>query len=79
MPQSRVSAVRLHPDVPSGLVLYHYSGGHWTHVPVPVKSGFDTILTGGNMGLIPGSRSVPASAALFSSRAFEAAILKYGP
>jgi hypothetical protein len=63
----------------SGLVMYHYSGGHWTRVPVPVKSGFVTNLEGGNMQLIPGTRSVLANADLLSSRAFEGAILKYGP
>jgi hypothetical protein len=59
--------------------MYHYSGGHWTHVPAPVKSGFVTNLEGGNMQLIPGTRSVLANATLISSRAFEGAILKYGP
>jgi hypothetical protein len=63
----------------AGLVMYHYSYGHWTRVAVPVKSGFVTNLTGGNMQLIPGTRSVLANATLLSSRAIEGAILKYGP
>ena len=63
----------------SGLVMYHYSGGHWTRVAVPVKSGFVTNLLGGNMQLIPGTRSVLANATLFSSHAIDGAILKYGP
>jgi hypothetical protein len=63
----------------SGLVMYHYSGGHWTRAAVPVKSGFVTNLTGGNMQLIPGTRSVLANATLFSSSGIEGAILKYGP
>jgi hypothetical protein len=63
----------------SGLVMYHYSGGHWTRVSVPVKSRFVTNLTGGNMQLIPGTRSVLANTTLIGSPAFEGAILKYGP
>jgi hypothetical protein len=63
----------------AGLVMYHYSGGHWARVVVPVKSGLVTNLTGGNMQLIPGTRSVLASATLFGSRGIEGAILKYGP
>lgn len=63
----------------SGLVMYHYSCGHWTHVAAPVKSGFVTNLEGGNMQLIPGTRSVLANATLISSHGFEGAILKYGP
>ena len=63
----------------AGLVMYHYAGGHWTHVAVPVKPGFVTNLEGGNMQLIPGTRSVLASATLLGSRAIEGAILRYGP
>jgi hypothetical protein len=65
----------------AGLVMYHYWGGHWTHVPAPAKSGFVTNLIGGNMQLIPGTRSVLANAILNPSRpaGFEGAILKYGP
>ena len=66
----------------SGLVMYHYSGGHWTHVPAPAKSGFVTNLIGGNMELIPGTRSVLATAILNPSPLpgmFKGAILKYGP
>ena len=63
----------------SGLVMYHYSGGHWTRVAVPVKHRFVTNLEGGNMQLIPGTRSVLANASLFSSTAIEGAILRYGP
>jgi hypothetical protein len=65
----------------SGLVMYHYSDGHWTHVPAPATPGFVTNLISGNMRLIPGTRSVLAIATLNPSRAdmFEGAILKYGP
>jgi hypothetical protein len=63
----------------SGLVMYHYAGGHWTRVAVPVKPGFVTNLEGGNMQLIPGTRSVLANATLLGSSAIEGAILTYGP
>jgi hypothetical protein len=63
----------------AGLVMYHYSGGHWTRVAVPVKSGFVTNLDGGNMQLIPGTRTVLANATLLGSAAIEGAILRYGP
>jgi len=63
----------------AGLVMYHHSGGHWTRVAVPVKPGLVTNLEGGNMQLIPGTRSVLANATLFGSRAIEGVILKYGP
>ena len=63
----------------AGLVMYHYSCGHWTRVAVPVKHGLVTNLEGGNMQLIPGTRSVLANATLFGSPAIEGAILKYGP
>ena len=55
----------------SALVMYHYSGGRWTHVPGPAKT---TVQTG--LQLIPGTRSVLAAGELTSS---EGAILKYGP
>lgn len=41
--------------------MYHYSGGRWTHVPVPVRSGYATTLQG-DLELIPGTRSVLAAA-----------------
>jgi hypothetical protein len=63
----------------SGLVMYHYSGGHWTHVPAPAKSGFVTTLGGSNMELIPGTTSVLAAASLTLPGITEGAILKYGP
>lgn len=65
----------------AGLVMYHYSGGHWTHVPAPAKPGFVINLTGGNMVLIPGTCSVLAGAGLFAFDAgkIEGAIVKYGP
>ena len=68
----------------SGLVMLHYSGGHWTRVAVPVKTGFVTNLIGGNMQLIPGTRSVLANATLQNTKrggtpGFEGAVLKYGP
>jgi hypothetical protein len=63
----------------AGLAMYHYSCGHWTRIAVPVRSGFVTNLEGGNMQLIPGTRSVLANATLFGSHAIEGAILKYGP
>jgi hypothetical protein len=63
----------------AGLVMYHYWCGHWTGVAVPVKPGLVTNLDGGNMQLIPGTRSVLANATLLGSPAFEGAILRYGP
>jgi hypothetical protein len=61
----------------AGLVMYHYSGGAWTHVTVPVKPGFVTNLTS-DMQLIPGTRSVLAGATLFGPP-IDGAVLKYGP
>jgi hypothetical protein len=63
----------------AGLVMYHYSGDRWNRVAVPVQPGFDTNLSGGNMQLIPGTRSVLAGADLFGSAVITGAILKYGP
>jgi hypothetical protein len=63
----------------AGLVMYHYSSGHWARVTVPVNAGFVTNLSGGNMRLIPGTQSVLADASLFGSQTLEGAILKYGP
>jgi hypothetical protein len=63
----------------AGLVMYHYVSGHWTRAAVPVEHGFVADLTGGNMRLIPGTRSVLANVSLFGSTAIEGAILKYGP
>lgn len=64
----------------TGLVMYHYSGGRWTHVPGPAKSGcvYSDI---GNMELIPGTTSVLENAELFPCRnlASDGAVLKYGP
>jgi hypothetical protein len=65
--------------IPAGLMMYHYSYGRWTRVAAPVKSGFVINLEGGNMQLIPGTRSVLANADLFGSSVIEGAILKYGP
>ena len=58
------------PGVLTGLVMYHYSGGHWTHVPAPGSATLN-----GSMELIPGTRSVLAPA--FSGSG--GAVLKYGP
>lgn len=63
----------------AGLAMYHYAGGHWTRDAVPVRHGLDTNLIGGNMELIPGTRSVLANATMFGSASIEAGILKYGP
>ena len=52
-------------------VMDHYSGGRWTHVPHPAK-----IVLQSDLELIPGTRSVLATAELTGS---EGAILKYGP
>jgi hypothetical protein len=54
------------------LVMYHYSGGRWTHVPAPASA--TTSLTGG-MGLIPGTQSVLAPVSV----PVGGAVLKYGP
>jgi hypothetical protein len=62
----------------SALVMYHYWGGRWTHVPGPVKSGYVTELRS-DLELIPGTRSVLAIADLSAKNGFEAATLKYGP
>ena len=59
----------------SGLLMYHYSAGRWTSVAVPGKSGQATYL-GGNMELVPGTRSLLAPGYL--GDAFWAAILTYG-
>ena len=53
------------------LVMYHYSGGRWTHVPGPAMTGLQ-----GDLELIPGTRSVLAAADL---NGFEGAIVEYGP
>ena len=58
------------PDTAAS-VMYHYSGGRWTHVPRPVKTDLQS-----DLELIPGTRSVLATAEL---RGSEGAILKYGP
>jgi hypothetical protein len=47
-------------------VIYHYSGGRWTHVPSPDMTDLQT-----DLELIPGTQSVLAGS--------EDAILKYGP
>jgi hypothetical protein len=52
-------------------VMYHYSGGRWTHVPGPVTADLQS-----DLELIPGTRSVLATAELGGS---EGAVLKYGP
>jgi hypothetical protein len=70
------------PGAVTGLVMYHYSGGRWTHVPAPAKSGYTGTVFGGNMQLIPGTRSVLEHATLNPDHGgtFPAgAVLKYGP
>ncbi len=67
------------PGLVTGLVMYHYSGGRWTHVQGPARRGWVTSLGGGNMQSVPGTRSVLENAILFSSHGFDGAILKYGP
>jgi hypothetical protein len=62
----------------TGAVIYHYSGGRWTHVSGPAKSGYRTALQS-DLELIPGTRSVLAVAGLFNTVTSEGAILKYGP
>jgi hypothetical protein len=52
-------------------VMYHYSGGRWTHVPRPVKTDLQS-----DLELIPGTQSVLATAEVSGSAG---AILKYGP
>lgn len=63
----------------TGLVMYHYSGGRWTNVPGPAKSGC-VYQFAGNLALIPGTRSVLQNATMFPCRddAYEGAIIKYG-
>jgi hypothetical protein len=63
---------------PTAVVMYHYSGGRWTHAPGPVRSGFRTVLQS-DLELIPGTRSVLAAAELFSATSSAGVILKYGP
>ena len=63
----------------AALAMYHYAGGRWTRGAVPVLHGLDTNLQSGNMELIPGTRSVLASATMFGSASVEGGILKYGP
>jgi hypothetical protein len=52
-------------------VMYHYSGGRWTHVPRPVKTDLQS-----DLELIPGTQSVLSTAEVSGSAG---AILKYGP
>jgi hypothetical protein len=52
-------------------VMYHYSGGRWTHVPGPAMTDLQS-----DLELIPGTRSVLATAEVSGS---EGAMLKYGP
>jgi hypothetical protein len=56
----------------AGLVMYHYTGGRFTRVPVP--AGVSATNLGGTMELIPGTQSVLAPASGPGG-----AILKYGP
>jgi hypothetical protein len=51
-------------------VVYHYSGGRWTHAPGPVKTDLQS-----DLELIPGTQSVLATAEISGS----GAIVKYGP
>jgi hypothetical protein len=51
-------------------VMYHYSGGRWTHVPGPAKAELQS-----DLELIPGTKSVLVTAELGGS----GAIVKYGP
>jgi hypothetical protein len=51
-------------------VIYHYSGGRWTHAPGPLKTNSQT-----DLALIPGTQSVLARAEPGGS----GAIVKYGP
>ncbi len=55
----------------SALVMYHYSGGRWTHVPGPARTALQS-----DLELIPGTRSVLAARELGGSAG---ATLKYGP
>jgi hypothetical protein len=52
-------------------VMYHYSGGRWTHVPGPAKTDLQS-----DLELIPGTQSVLVAAELSGSAG---AIVKYGP
>ena len=56
--------------LPTGVLIYHYSAGHWTRVPAPAKLGSGAQFTA-NLELIPGTRSVLAGS--------WGSILKYGP
>jgi hypothetical protein len=70
------------PGAVTGLVMYHYSGGRWTHVPAPAESGYTVSVFGGNMQLIPGTRSVLEHVTLNPNHAGTVpagAVLKYGP
>jgi hypothetical protein len=64
----------------TGLVMYHYSAGRWTHAPGPAKAGCQYSVVG-HMELIPGTRSVLENADLFAcpNFGFYGAVLKYGP
>lgn len=68
------------PGQISAVTMWHYSGGGWTHVPAPVKSGC-MIVTAGNLQLIPRTRSVLDIETLFPCPGLtsDGAILKYGP
>ena len=54
----------------SAPVIYHYSGGRWTHVPGPAKAELQS-----DLELIPGTQSVLVTAEIGGS----GAIVKYGP
>jgi hypothetical protein len=51
-------------------VIYHYSGGRWTHTPAPLKTNVQT-----DLELIPGTQSVLAT----SEPGGSGAVVKYGP
>lgn len=55
----------------SALLMYHYSGGRWTHVAGPARTVLQT-----DLELIPGTRSVLAAGEL---KGTEGATLQYGP
>jgi hypothetical protein len=55
----------------SALVMYHYSGGRWTHVPGPARTALQS-----DLEPVPGTRSVLAAGELSGS---EGVALKYGP
>jgi hypothetical protein len=59
------------------LVIYHYSGGRWTHAPGPAKSGCVTPPAG--LEQVPGTRSVLAVTNPSCTSGLQGAILKYGP